>query len=806
MKKKAGILTVFFVVLALGAGNLRAEIIEINITAEIAYIGDLDGLLNGQLGVGDILSGSYIYDSATPDSQPSAPAVGDYWHYSSPYGISLSGGGFTFQTDPDNVEFIVEIVNNNPYDDGYLLLSYNNLPLYDNVSVGHISWQLDDSTGTALSSDALPTTPPVLEDWDLDWGIRIRGGIPDEEGKFIERFIISAFVTSVELVPYQPKTYYVNATDGSDDNDGLTPETAFATIQKAIDSSFDGDTVIVADGTYTGPGNRDIDFLGKAIAVRSESGPENCIIDCNGTEAEHHRGFYFNGGEDKNSIIDGLTVANGYGPGEDVENRWILRGGAILCSASSPTIINCTIKGNLGDDRGGGICCTDGSNPTIKNCTITDNFAEYGGGIYCNASSSPIITNCTITGNKGPGCYGICSFGGGIYCRDSNPLITKCTISSNRADCGGGISCYGSSPTITHCTTIGNSASHHGGGIYCEATSSPIITNCTISGNTSGWGWVGSGGGILCYNSSPTITNATITGNSGPWGGGFHLYASNTAITNCTITDNVAGHSGGGINSLHSNTTLSNCIFWANEAPDGSQMHLEDNSNVSVSYTDVKVDQNDVYIGPDCTLNWGLGNIDADPYFVEPGYWDANDFWIEGDYHLLPDSPCIDTGDPNYIAEPNKTDLDGNPRVSGDAVDMGAYETIIHEARLLILPRVINRKSNKPRIMAWIHLLQGITKDQIDSDTALVLYPGGIKAMRQFVFDNRRRGTVSIFGVFDKAELIDAIPANGRVELQVLGQLLQLGQYYSGYDTIRIIGGSSIPQLQRKQIVLRRGK
>ena len=69
------------------------------------------------------------------------------------------------------------------------------------------------------------------------------------------------------------------------DNDGPAD---FSTIQAAIDDSNDGDTVLVADGTYTGDGNRDIDFHGKAIIVKSENGPQNCIIDCNGTEADRH--------------------------------------------------------------------------------------------------------------------------------------------------------------------------------------------------------------------------------------------------------------------------------------------------------------------------------------------------------------------------------------------------------------------------------------------------------------------------------------------------------------------------------------
>jgi hypothetical protein len=235
----------------------------------------------------------------------------------------------------------------------------------------------------------------------------------------------------------------------------------------------------------------------------------------------------------------------------------------------------------------------------------------------------------------------------------------------------------------------------------------------------------------------------------------------------------------------------------------GNEVWNNDGSTISINYSDVQGGYT------------GEGNIDADPYFVEPGYWaDANDpnivvepndpnaVWIDGDYHLLPDSPCIDAGDPNYVAAPNETDLDGNPRVIGGRIDMGAYETIMHEARLLILPRVINRKSHQPRVMARLRLPQGITKDQIDRDVPLVLYPCGIEAIRQFVIPRRRQGAqrvrpvrgpnrkvsngVSIFAFFNKAELMDAIDDNGRVELQILGRLRQPGQYFYATDTIRI--------------------
>ena len=235
------------------------------------------------------------------------------------------------------------------------------------------------------------------------------------------------------------------------------------TIQAGIRAAVDGDTVLVADGTYSGDGNRDINFWGKAIIVMSESGPDSTILDCE--YLEDHRGFYFHDGEDFRSRVTGFTIKNG-----NTNN-----GGGIYCEASSPTITNCIITGNEVYSKGGGICCELGSSPTITNCTINGNIAWAGGGIYCAWDSSPTITNCIISEN---------------WTDDFGQ--------------GGGIHCYESSPTITNCIITGNTAYSYGGGIYCNK-SFPNITNCTITWNTAEIAC-----GIFCYESSPIVTNCIL--------------------------------------------------------------------------------------------------------------------------------------------------------------------------------------------------------------------------------------------------------------------------------------------------------
>lgn len=165
--------------------EVHAEPVCIAITAEVA---STNGDLGGVIGVGGVITGTYVYESTTPDTN-SLSTVGDYRHSTAPFGITLNAGGFVFRTDPNNVNFLVEIVNNHgsPASDNYLLRSYNNI--FDVGSSGdtHISWQLDDPTLAALSSEALPTVPPVLADWQSVVGLTIASG-----GSFIRSHVTSA--------------------------------------------------------------------------------------------------------------------------------------------------------------------------------------------------------------------------------------------------------------------------------------------------------------------------------------------------------------------------------------------------------------------------------------------------------------------------------------------------------------------------------------------------------------------------------------------------------------------------------------
>ena len=170
----------------------------------------------------------------------------------------------------------------------------------------------------------------------------------------------------------------------------------YSTIQDAINVSVDGDVVLVADGVYTGTGNRDIHFEGKDIRVESVNGPETCIIDCQGTVSQPHTGFIFDDGEGSGAGLVGLTIRNGYAAPGTVTN-----GGAINCFGSNPSLINCIFHNNSADN-GGAIYLLDTPSPMLLfNCLFFDNTAASdGGAISANITSQIMIYSCTFAGNS----------------------------------------------------------------------------------------------------------------------------------------------------------------------------------------------------------------------------------------------------------------------------------------------------------------------------------------------------------------------------------------------------------------------
>lgn len=186
---KRGIILITAVICGLAFCVPRAEgtPITIEIEGSVEYVHDPAGHLEGKIKPGDTIIGTYTYDLLTPDSEPSAYA-GLYEHHSPPAGISLNVGNFNFTTDPDNVDFVVAILNDYPpaLKDQFWIRSYNNLPLPNGAVVDGISWQLDDPTGTAISGTALPTGPPVLNQWESIFGLEIH----------IQKSLVRAHVTS----------------------------------------------------------------------------------------------------------------------------------------------------------------------------------------------------------------------------------------------------------------------------------------------------------------------------------------------------------------------------------------------------------------------------------------------------------------------------------------------------------------------------------------------------------------------------------------------------------------------------------
>jgi parallel beta-helix repeat protein len=374
---------------------------------------------------------------------------------------------------------------------------------------------------------------------------------------------------------------------------------SYPTIQAAIDASANGDTVLVAPGTYF----ENISFNGKLITVQSAQGPSVTIIDGGGVAPVAN----FSNAETPAAVLQGFTLQHGNAP-----FAYAYEGAGVHISGASPTIVDNLITANSACGSGTGISV---------------------------AFASPVIRDNTITGNfKQAGCSG--DGGGGIYVRGAaSAQIIHNTITNNTSDFGGGIDLFASgTPTLMDNTISNNTAGIQGGGVYMVNQSDATIVQNLVTGNTSAQ----SGGGfyisIPSGDRGPLLVNNTVAGNSG----------SDSSVF---------------LGGFDAQVQLANDIVAASSAQPAV---LCDTTYSSAS---PMFDHTDLFnsAGPatqgSCTLAVGSnGNISADPQFA-----------AAGDYHLQSTSPAIDAGNNGAPSLPS-TDLDGQPRINGSAVDLGVYE------------------------------------------------------------------------------------------------------------------------------------
>ncbi len=309
-----------------------------------------------------------------------------------------------------------------------------------------------------------------------------------------------------------------------------------ATIQAGIDACLEGDTVLVAPGTYTGPGNRDLHFDGVNRVLLALDGVEDTVIDCEGEAC----GFRFDSGVDGTSLVSGFTILRG-----------------------------------LGNIRGGGIYCVDSSpyfrNLRIERCRAAGTFAAMGGGAFFRNSQSR-LQDVTFAADSVVVCGGSdfsTAYGGGICAEQSDLVLESCQFLSN----------YVAGPCGMNCCS-----SAQGAGIHCDG-GSITVRNSLFAGNSAtlgGWLYDTYGGGICIWYGDALLEGLTFVGNTAEYGSAVYFNGSGET----DLQKSILSFSQGG-EAVEGGVDVSCSLFWNNAGNDADYIGLDGNFSADPRFCDV---------------------------------------------------------------------------------------------------------------------------------------------------------------------------------------------------------------------------
>jgi hypothetical protein len=538
------------------------------------------------------------------------------------------------------------------------------------------------------------------------------------------RFAIGLLLYAVALPAYAATITITNTNDSGP-----------GSLRQALAVAHDGDSITFAvSGTITltsgglgvfknvtisGPGTNQLAIDGNQALFAFGVFPQRTVSISGLSIANAQIGVYNNQGalSVSSCVLSGNFTA---GLGNDAGQG---SGGASMTAANSTisnnevgisnnqgtvSIINCVLSGNsftgLYNYATGG---SDGASMMVANSIISNNAGEGainwlpsgGGGCACMTITESVVSNNTN------GIFNI----GDAFPGAASLTVANSNVSDNNKgginNIANGVSGGSATATIVSTTVSGNSA----GGVFSSAgqgSAGVTITNSTISGNSSH-------GGINAVNFFPSsgtaanlsVANSTISGNSAPSGGGINASAlRNFSIVNSTISGNSAGTTGGGVYNFNSSLNVANSTISGNSAGSGGGIYNDGQFGVSA----VEISNTILNVGAlGANIFNNLGTITSDGYNLSSddggGYLTGPGDQINTDpllgplqnnggptftHALLPGSPAIDAGDPNF-SPPPLNDQRGCPfdRVSNGRIDIGSFETQLPPRRPDPCPR-----------------------------------------------------------------------------------------------------------------------